>query len=433
MQPIFRTVAVLDLLLDRENPRHVPKENQEDIIAYLLSDEEVYNLARHMSVHGINPLEVVAIYPDVDGNLVVAEGNRRMCAAQLLTDPEKAPDGARGRFRALAAKSVDVSEVNVVEFPNYATAKPWLQVLHDGEQDGIGRRRWKPEQKARATTSKSTDALAVAVLDYAEREGIISGDIRQGIQISTATRYLANPAVRQAMGLASPATSTKILIKGGPDRFAKVLTNFFDGIRTKKLHSRSVTADWSDYASELDSTFGIPAAGSAPKDVSQPAGPASTSTSRTGSRPTRARLVTPETRYISKSATVIAALNKLDSFKLSSLYNSLTSLRLDENPVLLTAGAWVFIETLTALHGKNPTTDFVSYLNGRLASLGIGKDQGKDCKLSLEYISHHGNAGKHSAKFAAVDARNLNTHFHVLEPVFVSLLEECSVAKQVVR
>ncbi|MGK6317942.1 hypothetical protein [Sphingomonas sp. DT-204] len=88
MQPTFRPAAVLDLLLNRDNPRHVSKENQEQVIEYLLADEEVYNLARHMSQNGINPLEVVAVFPDEDGNLIVAEGNRRICAAQLLTDPQ---------------------------------------------------------------------------------------------------------------------------------------------------------------------------------------------------------------------------------------------------------------------------------------------------------------------------------------------------------
>lgn len=89
MQPTFRSAAVLDLLLNRENPRHVRKESQEDVIDYLLADEEVYNLARHMSQNGINPLEVVAVFPDEDGNLIIAEGNRRVCAAQLLTDPKR--------------------------------------------------------------------------------------------------------------------------------------------------------------------------------------------------------------------------------------------------------------------------------------------------------------------------------------------------------
>ena len=428
MQPTFRPVAVLDLLLNRDNPRHVSKENQEQVIEYLLADEEVYNLARHMSQNGINPLEVVAVFPDDDGNLIIAEGNRRVCAAQLLTDPEKAPESARARYKALAAKSQDVSHINIAEFADYATAQPWLQVLHDGEQDGVGRRRWKPEQKARATTNKSTDALAVALLDYAEQQGIISSDMRRDVQVSTATRYLANPAVRKAMGLTSAATSDKIEITGDAERFAKVLSNFFDGIQSRKLNSRSVTADWMGYASELEAAFGIPTGPATPVGAgaasSGGAGP------RKPPKPTRAKIVTPEVRFIAKSAALIDALNRLESFKLSSLYNSLTSIRLDEHPALLTTGAWVFVETLTALHGRTATTEFVGYVNGKLGSLGISKDQGKDCKLSLEYISQHGNAQKHSATFTAVDARNLNNHFQIFENVFVALVKECVAAKQ---
>lgn len=428
MQLTFRPAAVLDLLLNRDNPRHASKENQEQVIEYLLADEEVYNLARHMSQNGINPLEVVAVFPDSEGNLIVAEGNRRVCAAQLLTDPRKAPESVRARFNALAAKSQNVSQINIAEFPDYATAQPWLQVLHDGEQDGIGRRRWKPDQKARATTNKSVDALAVALLDYAEQQGIISSDMRKEVQVSTATRYLANPAVRRAMGIASSATSDRIEIIGDAGRVAKVLADFFDGIRNKKLHSRSVTADWLGYASELEIAFGVP------KGPVKPVGTGTASTGRAGSqkppRPTRARIVTPEVRFIAKSAPLISVLNKLGSFKLSSLYNSLTSIRLDEHPALLMTAAWVFVETLTALHGRTATTDFVSYVNGRLGSWGMGRDQAKDARLSLEYISQNGNAQKHSAVFTAIDARNLNNHFQVLDNIFVALANDCVAAKQ---
>jgi hypothetical protein len=427
MQPRFRPAAVLDLLLNRDNPRHVHKENQEDVIEYLLADEEVYNLARHISQHGINPLEVVAVFPDEDGNLIVAEGNRRVCAAQLLTDPQKAPEPSRARFKALAAKPRDVSQINTAEFSDYATAQPWLQVLHDGEQDGVGRRRWKPEQKARATSNKSTDALAVALLDYAEQRGIISAEMRQDFQVSTATRYLANPSVRSAMGLASAATSDKVVIATDSERFGKILTDFFDGITSKKLHSRSVTKDWLAYAAELETAYGAASAPTPPLEVGGPE-PAAPGT-RPSPRPTRAKIVTPETRYIARSNPLVQSLNELGSFKLSSLYNSLTSIRLDEHPALLTTGAWVFIETLTALHGRTSNSDFVSYLSGKFGSWGIAKDKGKECKLSLEYVSKHGNAQKHSAIFTAVDARNLNNHFKILEDVFLHLAKDCLAVK----
>jgi hypothetical protein len=93
----------------------------------------------------------------------------------------------------------------------------------------------------------------------------------------------------------------------------------------------------------------------------------------------------------------------------------------------MTTGAWVFIETLAALHGSK--TEFVAYLNGKYAAWGISKNEAKECRLSLEYIQSHGNAQKHSATFSAVDARNLNNHFKVLEKVLVLLVKECIVMK----
>lgn len=432
MQPAIKTAKVLDLLLYRDNPRHVSKRNQQEVIDYLVSNEEVYNLARHISQSGVNPLEFIAVFPDGDGNLVVAEGNRRVCAAQLLTDPAKAPESVRARFKALAGNSRDVSEINVVEFDDYATAQPWLQVLHDGEQDGVGRRRWKPEQKARSTTNKSTDALAIALLDYAVQHGIISATERSSIQVSTATRYLANPSVREAMGIASTATSSTISIFTDEARFAKVLADFFDGIRggtngQKRLHSRSVTKEWVEYAKHLKDTFGTADASATPAPVAQ-ATKAKPATAKTAKA--KIKIASPETRFIVQSNCVITALNDLESPKLSSLYRSLISIQLDEHPALMTTGAWVFVETLTALHGRKSDTNFVAYLHPKLGAMGIDKNEGKGCRLSLEYISHHGDAEKHSATFTAHDARNLNNHFATLEPVFVALLNECIADKK---
>ena len=429
MQPVFPQTGVLDLLLNRDNSRHTSKDNQDEVIEYLLGNEEVYNLARHMSQNGINPLEVVAVFPDEDGNLVVAEGNRRVCAAQLLTDPEKAPASVRLRFKALAEKSRSVTQINAAIFNDYAAAQPWLQILHDGEQDGVGRRRWKPDQKARATTSKSTDALSVALLEYAEKHEIISGEVRRSIRVSTVTRYLANPAVRQAMRLASQTTSDRVEITTDEITFAHILASFFNGIESGKLHSRSVTVDWLAYASELERTLSAGQTSAAPVVVSAPVA-LPTQVPRTPARVTRAKLSSPDTRFIGRSAPIIAALNKLESNKLTSLYNSLISVRLDEHPALLTTGSWAFIETLTALHGRNPGTEFVGYINGKLGSWGVGRDEGRDCRLSLEYIAQHGNAQKHSAKFTAIDARNLNNHFIILQNVLLALVNECIVAKQ---
>lgn len=415
------------------NPRHTPKDDQEHTITYLIGNEEVYNLARHIAHNGLNPLEVIAVFPDEDGNLIAAEGNRRLCAAQLLTDPEKAPDSTnRKRFHALAKDAKDVSEINVAIFPDYDSAQPWLQVLHDGEQDGVGRRKWKPEQKSRATTSRSKDSLAVQLLDHATSSGILSLKDRPSVRISTVTRYLANPKVRSALGLASSASSDSIELVGEDHtRFNDALKDFLDQILVGRLHSRSKSEDWEHYADEVIKKFGpAPIAETSTVDFKPPAKAA---TAAPASRSSRVKIVQPNTTTILSSPEVVTALNELASPKLSGLYRSLTVLRLDEHPALLTTGAWAFFEVLTALHGRYNNSDFVSYLNGLSSKLGFSKDQWKICRTSLEEIQALGNAEKHEATFTALQAHNLHNRFEVLESLIFALITECNSAKPSMR
>lgn len=358
--------------------------------------------------------------------MIVAEGNRRICAAQLLTDWQKAPDKDRARFKKLAAKARDVSQVNVALFPDYETAQPWLQVLHDGEQDGVGRRRWKPEQKARATTSASTNALAVALLDYAAESSLLNAKEREKIQVSTVTRYLANPSVRDAMGIASATSSDEVRITTDEQRFLKVLDHFIEGVSSKRLHSRSKTSEWLEFADEVVATFPLEKVPVEPHRVGK-----SRTIKAAGKalRQARVRLVSPDKRRIERSSNLVGALNDLSSFKLSSLYKSLTELRLDEHPALAMTGAWAFFEALTALHGRTGGTEFTAYVAARFSTLGINatRENIRDWKASLNYIHDHGNAEKHSAKFTAADASNLSNHFDVLSDVIVALVKGCPV------
>lgn len=422
----FRREPVLKLLLNRENPRHTPKENQAEIIEHLVDGEEVYNLARHLSQNGFNPLEVTAVFRDDDGNLVVAEGNRRICAAQLVNDPNKAPPTARAKFRTLAADAqADVTKVMVREFPDYETARPWLQVLHDGEQDGVGRRQWSPTQKSRATMRRSTDALAVALLDHAEAARWLAQQDRADILVSTVTRYLANPDVRAALGLASAATSPQIEVYGDRNRFEAAAQRFIRDIQSGTLSSRSTSSDWRSYARMLNEEHGKVELGGPSWRPSDPGGKPSTGKAKPAShRSAKARLAPPDTSKIVLSKDLVDALNALGSHKLTSLYRSLTTLRLDEHPALLTIGTWVFFETLTAKHGRPDGTKFVAYLNNKAAS-AYGRLPWKSKRIALEYIEDHGNVEKHDPSFSLIDASNLYNHFLTLDDLLVKLVSEC--------
>lgn len=84
----YFTANVSDLLLDVKNPRFASSTlvdnaskipDQNDVIKHLLKYADIitlaYNIERTRCLHGS---EMVTCYADQDGNLIVAEGNRRI-------------------------------------------------------------------------------------------------------------------------------------------------------------------------------------------------------------------------------------------------------------------------------------------------------------------------------------------------------------------
>ncbi|MCU7846467.1 MAG: hypothetical protein KZQ89_00420 [Candidatus Thiodiazotropha sp. (ex Lucinoma kastoroae)] len=96
---------VLDIYLDSQNPRHEPIEDQEKIIAHLINKEKVKSLARDIAQYGLSPLESFAVVKDAADNYIAVEGNRRLCAATLLNDPELAPSSHVSYYKNLAKSS----------------------------------------------------------------------------------------------------------------------------------------------------------------------------------------------------------------------------------------------------------------------------------------------------------------------------------------
>lgn len=422
MEATIRDLPALDLLLNKENPRHVPKRDQAEIIEYLLEDEKVYNLARHISRHGINPLEIVAVFPDKHGNLVVAEGNRRVCALQLLNDPDRAPAAFRKRFETLA-KGIVPQQLRVAEFESYDEAQPWLEVLHDGEQDGIGRKQWRPDQKARATQRPNRDQLALSLLDYSQKRGLITDQNRRGISLTTATRFLGNPEVRSGMGITTSPTEAAVRVDVEQDTFDEVLKRFFQDLTKGKITSRSDAREWRKYGQDIRSAFSTGSHRTDPYELE--ADPDEEEPEEQGKKHRRK----PAPKIIPRSDSIQQELNRINSTKLISLYHSLTTLKLRDHPALLTTGAWVFLEILSALHGRSGGTDFVSYLSGKAVGWGFSRDEKRDLTAGLRVISETGNAEKHSAQFTTLNADNLVNHFKILEPLLVKALSEIPAGK----
>lgn len=421
MEPRFERLPVLDLLLNKENPRHQPKTDQDAIIEHLCSDEQVENLAKHISLHGINPLENVAVYKS-GKSLIVAEGNRRVCAMQLLNDPDRAPSRLRKRFTALAKNKLVPSEVNVLIFDQYEDVKPWMDIIHGGQQDGVGRKNWDADQKARSLSKNTRETLALKILDYAEQAGILKGADRRKMSLTTVSRYINNPDVRSAMGITSSVTDPDVVVDVNETMFDSIIEKFVEDIKNKKLTSRSIAKDWKAYADEIRSALKPEEGKEAPRQIFE----ADTESPTKGGNKTTLKSQIP--RRIPKSAGVIDQLNRIRSDKLTNLYRSLTGLSLRDHPALITAGSWIFLESITALHGRKGAS-FESYFNSKFNEWGLSRDEKKDLDVSVKFIADHGNAEKHSKTFTSLNAENLVTHFNILEDAIVRLLSDVKAGK----
>lgn len=186
-------------------------DDEAEIRRVLCEDEGVRRLAAHLARFGQNPLHRIALlpHPKLPRHFIVPEGNRRLCAMQLLRDPSRAPTSAsRKYFESLKATGRTLpDQIAGVLFHDEETARVWKSVVHEGEQDGIGTVQWGSREKARhnkrgpvdGTRPKNPNRQAESLLQYGLAQGLVTPEQVEKIKVTTLTRYLPN--VRTALAL----------------------------------------------------------------------------------------------------------------------------------------------------------------------------------------------------------------------------------------
>ena len=255
------------LHFDPRNPRSEPELDEEKIRALFGAQPETLTLATHIAENGQNPLDRIGIieHPRLTGHFIIREGNRRLCAMQLLRDPDRAPtDATRKAFQKIADEGRLVpDEIPAVLFHEGHKARIWMSVKHEGPQGGLGTVSWGAKEKTRfnregetgKTRPKNPNRQAEALLTYAVKEGIITPGERELIALTTVTRYLPN--VRTALALLNIEDCTT---NARLAEFNAVLQHFLNDAKetnvpgTKaKVHSRSSSSERKAYAETLRS------------------------------------------------------------------------------------------------------------------------------------------------------------------------------------
>jgi hypothetical protein len=240
-------IPVEKLLLDLNNPRHDVLENQTDALREMIIDQadKLVNLARDIIEKGINPSELTIVTPD-DGSIdeyVVLEGNRRLAALKLLTNPSLADLGKKpsvGKFFDESASKFNENPIDVVRcvvFDHRDDATHWIELKHTGQNKGIGVVEWDSESVARFKQRLGKPSLALQVVEFVKKNTVLSDDEKKnldGVHLTNISRLVNDPDVRNALGIGVDEGDVvtnlppQEVVKG----LTKIVTDVADGVIT---------------------------------------------------------------------------------------------------------------------------------------------------------------------------------------------------------
>jgi ParB-like nuclease domain len=172
-------VPVKKLLFDPKNPRlpsSVNPSDEKEVIEWMLRDATVIELMGSIATNGYFPGEPLLVIPAKDGHFFVVEGNRRLTAAKLLTNPNLAPV----RLKSVTTMSDEAKEkpdqLPVLIYPKREDILEYLGYRHI-----TGVKQWEPLAKAKyleqllhTVKGKNSEKYKTLAKEIGSREDYVS-------------------------------------------------------------------------------------------------------------------------------------------------------------------------------------------------------------------------------------------------------------------
>jgi hypothetical protein len=183
-----KEIRVTDILLDTGNYRTGKQEDQREAIKALIEEQKhkLVNLAKDIIENGLSPLETVMVYavPGEKNRFIVVEGNRRIAAIKLATQPDLAADttwhNAFKRLHKLLPGQVPKKIVCKVA-NSKEEAFPWIQRRHDTGLKGAGLEPWSTIATYRAHAAQGKSAPEYDTLEFVLTHGQLDADVEERV------------------------------------------------------------------------------------------------------------------------------------------------------------------------------------------------------------------------------------------------------------
>jgi hypothetical protein len=419
---------VIDIPIDRihlyeENPRHGQMTDPDEIIEYLLSSDQ------SIAEHETNPLELIGVVrlDDEDDTgeptYEVWEGNRRVCAIMLLNDPELAPSRYRQRFEELAATHEPIQSIEGRVFDNRDELRFWMRNIHDGVQDGVGRKPWGPDEQHRDNPTRK-NAIAFTLLEMAEEAGLITKSQRGG-KLTTLQRYVGNPAIRDIL-LANDDDPANVVFGRTDAAMEKLLARLIDDLLSRNISSRHNEDEIIEYARSLEENAGVTDADNEEPESGEDAEPDDNDDDEADDGP--APPPPPAPTKVRWNSNLQLAINNSENQKLIRLYRSITTVSARTHTQLVAVGSWSLIETIAKICGANDDTSFDSFFSTQRLqnNYGLTRDNARTVQSRLRLISQNGNATKHHAISATFDYSQLIVDMSTVSDMLATALNHAA-------
>ncbi|MGD1151558.1 MAG: hypothetical protein ABR911_01590 [Syntrophales bacterium] len=197
-----------DLIFDVDNPRFESLSDQRTALQKIVTDQKdkLFILAEDITAQGLNPadLTIVIESEDGDGRYVVLEGNRRLAALKLLSNPRlfdsiTMKPSLRKKFQDLIIKfnKNEIEPINCVLCESRQEADHWRMLRHTGENRGAGIVGWDGIATARFTGKD----VSLQALNFVRNQGGLKISDPDKFPITNLGRLLGTPHVRDVLGI----------------------------------------------------------------------------------------------------------------------------------------------------------------------------------------------------------------------------------------
>jgi len=208
-------ISLADLKVNSENYRFEPVESQREAINKMVENQDIklYELAKHISENGLNPNDMIQVtpYKKESKKFVVLEGNRRVIALKLLSNPnlidETSKKTLQSKFKELHEQFKDKLIANV-ECTVYSTpeeAEKWIKLKHTGSNNGVGVEPWTKIQTDRFNHGIGENpSLTLQVIKILKSAPEVPNELKAKLSDIKATnleRLIQDPDLRALLGI----------------------------------------------------------------------------------------------------------------------------------------------------------------------------------------------------------------------------------------